>query len=45
MFTLPNTFAFYYDNQKADGGTVYRQILINAKLKTGKRRKKERELH
>jgi hypothetical protein len=25
------------DDQKRDGGTVYRQILINAHLKTGKR--------
>ena len=28
------------DDQKTDGGTVYKQILINAKLKTGKRGKK-----
>jgi len=27
-------------DQKTDGGTVYVQILINAKLKTGKRGKK-----
>jgi len=25
------------DDQKTDGGTVYKQILINAKLQTGKR--------
>ena len=25
------------DDQKTDGGTVYRQILINANLKSGKR--------
>jgi len=24
------------DDQKTDGGTVYKQVLINAKLKTGK---------
>ena len=37
MFTLPNNFVFSYDDQKADGRTVYRPILISAKLKTGKR--------
>jgi len=25
------------DDQKTDGGTVYKQVLINAKLKTGNR--------
>jgi hypothetical protein len=28
------------DDQKTDGGTVYKQVLINAKLKTGKRGQK-----
>ena len=28
------------DNQKTDGGAMYEQILINAKLKTRKRGKK-----
>ena len=28
-------------DQKTEGGTVYIQILINAKLKTGKRGKKQ----
>ena len=30
---LPYTFVLYYDDQEADGGTVYKVILINAKLK------------
>ena len=30
------------DDQKTDGGTVYKQILIHAKLKTGKRGQKNR---
>jgi hypothetical protein len=29
------------DDQKTDGATVYKQILINAKLKNGKRGKKQ----
>jgi hypothetical protein len=40
---LPNTFVFYCEDQKADGGTVYKIILINGKLKTGNRGQ-EREL-
>jgi hypothetical protein len=35
-------------DQKTDGGTLYRQILIDAKLKTGKRGQKTElngELH
>lgn len=43
LFTLPNNFVFSCDDQKADGITVYRRILINAKLKTAKR-DQEREL-
>jgi len=27
----------YEDDQKADGGTVYKQILVNAQLQIGKR--------
>jgi len=32
---------FTYVDQKTDGGTVYIQILINEKLKTGKRGEKQ----
>jgi len=28
------------DDQKTDGGTVYKQVLVNAKLKTGRRGEK-----
>ena len=31
-----------YIDQKTDGGTVYKQILINAKLQTGQRGQKNR---
>jgi hypothetical protein len=30
------------DNQTTNGGTVYKQILINAKLEIGKRGQKQR---
>lgn len=33
----------WYDDQKTDGGTVCKQILIDTKLKTGKRYQKTPE--
>ena len=32
----------YEDDQNIDGGTAYKQILVNAKLQSGKRGKKKR---
>jgi hypothetical protein len=41
FFILPNTFVFYYEDQKADGGTVYKMIL-KRKIQNWKERSRNR---
>jgi len=39
-FIWINREVHYEEDQKADGGTVYKQILLNAQLQIGKRGQK-----